>query len=197
MTTTSNSLSATFYYIAKHPRVQRRLQEELDSNLPQSSDGGDLITKMEQAKNLPYLEACINESFRLHPPISQGLSCVVPPGKAVVIAGEVFQPGSVVSVPIYTTNRSSLFAPNANEFRPERWLEDEAGAMSKYNVPFSLGPRACIGRNVAMMNLLLALSTIFRRHDVGLADPNDEIRTHEAFIHKVLSCRVAIKHRQM
>ncbi|KAG8795407.1 hypothetical protein FRC12_014891 [Ceratobasidium sp. 428] len=192
--TTSN---ATFYYIAKHRRVQQRLQEELDTNLPRLSDGDDVVTKLEQVKSLPYLEACINESFRLHPPICQGLPRIVPPGKTIVVAGEVFRPGSVVSVPIHTTNRSSLFGPDADKFRPERWLEDKASVMNKYSVPFSIGSRACIGRNVAMMNLLVTISTIFRRYDVELEDPTDEMHTHEAFIHKVSSCRVAIKYRQM
>ncbi|KAG9105359.1 hypothetical protein FRC07_009348, partial [Ceratobasidium sp. 392] len=103
--------------------------------------GTDTTSNFEHAKKLPYLGACIHESFRLHPPIGQGLPRIIPPGNFVVIAGEVFKPGSVVSVPIYTTNRSSIFGPDVDKFRPERWLKEGFGTMSQYNVPFSLGSR--------------------------------------------------------
>jgi benzoate 4-monooxygenase len=66
---------------------------------------------------------------------------VVPQGKTFTFRDQTFKAGSVVSVPSFTTNRSKIWGQDADEFRPERWLEDGAGVLNKYLVPFSMGPR--------------------------------------------------------
>lgn len=137
-----SSLGALCYYLAAHPSTQRKLQAELDAHAPlELSDDSDMVINYQQVKGLPYLNACIKEIMRLHSTVGTGLPRVVPPGKAFTFGGETFKEGSVISVPSFTTNRASVWGPDAAEFRPERWLEDQASSFSKYYVPFSLGPR--------------------------------------------------------
>jgi benzoate 4-monooxygenase len=125
--------------MAKHPQVQQLLQIELDTCVP--LDSSNIIANFDQVKGLPYLNACIKEALRLFATVGSGLPRVVPPGKTFSFGGETFKEGSVISVPAYTTNRSTLLGSDAEEFRPERWLEDETGEINKYNVPFSMGSR--------------------------------------------------------
>ncbi|KAF8753476.1 Cytochrome P450 monooxygenase [Rhizoctonia solani] len=178
--TTSNSLGALCYYIASHPQVKKTLQEELDS-VHASADQGEPelaygLASFEQVKNLPYLNACIKEALRLHSTVGGGLPRVVPPGKTMTVAGETFNEGSIISV-------------------PQRWLDGGSEALNKYYVPFSTGPRACVGRNLANMNMILISATFFHRYDVELATPTTQFEVKEGFVREAVKCNVAIKRR--
>ncbi|CEL53497.1 hypothetical protein RSOLAG1IB_06351 [Rhizoctonia solani AG-1 IB] len=200
--TTSNTLGALCYYIASNPRVKAKLQEELDS-IRSDEDAGESdqgesaygLASFEQIKNLPYLNACIKEALRLHSTVGTGLPRVVPAGKTLTIAGETFNEGSVISVPSYTTNRSNVWGTDAETYRPERWTEQGSEALNKYYVPFSTGPRACVGRNLANMNLLLVSASFFRRYDVQMASPTTKLEVKEGFVREAVRCDVAIKRR--
>ncbi|CAE6444057.1 unnamed protein product [Rhizoctonia solani] len=202
--TTSNSLSAMCFYLAKNPQTQKKLQEELDDHVPLKSsfnDGDssspDPVVTYETIKDLPYLNACLKETMRLHSTVGVGLPRVVPPGKTVTIAGQTFKAGSAISVPTFVTNRNSIWGQDSEDFRPERWLEDTDGAFGKYYSPFSFGARACIGRNLAVMDMLLIAATIFRRYDIQLARQDVKPTIRDSFIRQVHDCDVAIKRRDM
>ncbi|GAB1523172.1 hypothetical protein RhiTH_006303 [Rhizoctonia solani] len=197
--TTSNSLGALCYYIASHPQVKKTLQEELDS-VHASADQGEPelaygLASFEQVKNLPYLNACIKEALRLHSTVGGGLPRVVPPGKTMTVAGETFNEGSIISVPSYSTNRSNVWGTDPEVYRPERWLDGGSEALNKYYVPFSTGPRACVGRNLANMNMILISATFFHRYDVELATPTTQFEVKEGFVREAVKCNVAIKRR--
>ncbi|CUA67178.1 Cytochrome P450 86A1 [Rhizoctonia solani] len=204
--TTSNTLSSLFYHMAIDPELQQRLQAELDEHIPyDSSDESnkkeglvippyDAIAQYEDIKNLPYLNACLKEALRIHSTVGTGLLRVVPPGKTITIRGQTFKAGSVISVPSYTTNRMSVWGDDAEAFRPERWLDDDAGSFNKYFVPFSVGPRACMGRNLAYMDLMLIAATISRRYHLE-ALPTTKMVVHETFVREAAHCEIAIKRR--
>ncbi|KAJ1302079.1 hypothetical protein OPQ81_000912 [Rhizoctonia solani] len=203
--TTSNSLSAMCYYLAKSPQIQKRLQAELDAHVPlehsyqegDSSPTLDPVATYESVKDLPYLNACLKETLRLYSTAGVGLPRVVPPGKTVTIAGQTFQAGSIISVPTFVTNRANVWGPDAENFRPERWLEDTQGTFGKYYSPFSFGARACIGRNLAIMDMLLIAATIFRRYDIQLAHQDVKPTIRDGFIRQMHDCHVAIKRRNV
>ncbi|KAK0466888.1 cytochrome P450 monooxygenase [Desarmillaria tabescens] len=141
--TTANSTCAIVYHLARTQSVQEKLQKELDEHL------GSDVAIAEQAKNLPYLQAVINEGLRLYPAVAMGLPRVAPEG-GMMILGNYFPAGTIVSVPTYTIHRDpAVFGDDVEEFRPERWFERDSASMSKAFNPFSVGPRACIGRNLA------------------------------------------------
>ncbi|KAH7337155.1 cytochrome P450 monooxygenase pc-bph [Rhizoctonia solani] len=198
--TTSNTLSGLCYNLAIHPQYQRKLQQELDAHIPldKSDDPEDIVARYEDIKTLPYLNACIKEIHRFQSVVGTGLPRAVPPGKTFTFRGEIFKAGSVISVPSFTTNRSKIWGHDADEFRPERWLEDGAGAFSKYLVPFSVGARACIGRNLATMDLLLIAATLFRRYESFLELTwtfCSQLHIKEGFVRSTVKCDVSIKRR--
>ncbi|KAF8712378.1 Cytochrome P450 monooxygenase, partial [Rhizoctonia solani] len=186
--TTANSLAAMSYYIASNSEIKRKLQQELDlidmDSVVDQDDldedqSGHAIPRFEQIKNLPYLNACVKETLRLYSTVGAGLPRVVPEGKNLTIADQTFNAGSVISISSYCTNRSSVWGSDAEAYRPERWLEDESASLNKYFVAFSTGPRGCVGRNLANMNLLLIASAFFRRYDIELATPATKLVVDE------------------
>ncbi|KAL5523029.1 hypothetical protein ACEPAF_1296 [Sanghuangporus sanghuang] len=192
--TIANSSCAITYYIAANPRVQVKLQKELDGALGVDSSE-DLVPTYAQIKNLPYLEAVINEGMRLHSTVGIGLPRVAPEG-GLTVCGKTFPEGTVLSVPMYTVHRDpEVWGADADVFRPERWFELDPVKLQKSFHPFSFGPRACVGRNLAMTELLFVISSISHRYNIVLEQPGIPLNIHEGFVRKPISCRVGLKFR--
>jgi benzoate 4-monooxygenase len=114
-----SSLIAAIYNIAKSKNIQCRLHEELDTYMVASA------TTFADIEDLPFLGACLNETLRLYSPVGIGLPRTVP-DSGIRISGEHFVGGTTVGVPIYTIHRDeSVWGADAEEFRPERWLQDD------------------------------------------------------------------------
>ncbi|KAJ7038031.1 cytochrome P450 monooxygenase [Mycena alexandri] len=193
--TTSNSTCAIIYYLASNPKVQDKLQAELDEQLGTEDE---LVATGEQVKRLPYLDACIDEALRLHSTSALGLPRIVPEG-GLVIAGHAFPAGTVLSVPSFTIHRDpAVWGADVEAFRPERWFEeDKKEAMQRTFNPFSVGPRACVGRNLASLELQIIVASILRRFHFVLEKPDEPLETREGFLRKPLRCHVGIKRRDV
>ncbi|KAI9441682.1 cytochrome P450 monooxygenase pc-bph [Lactarius indigo] len=192
--TTSNSSCAITYYLASNPEVQKKLQNELDEALRGEEDP---VSPYDAVKNLPYLNAVIDEGLRLHSTSGIGLPRIVPEG-GIKIGDHFFEQGTVLSVPSYTIHRDvEVWGNDASVFRPERWFERDSDAMQRAFNPFSYGPRACVGRNLASLELLVIISSIFRRFDIMLEYPDKPLETSEGFLRKPLKCLVGLKRRSL
>ncbi|EJC97643.1 cytochrome P450 monooxygenase pc-bph [Fomitiporia mediterranea MF3/22] len=192
--TTSNSTCALMYYITSNPRVQAKLQKELDEALVSFDDP---VTSYDLVNHLPYLDAVIHEGLRVHSTLGVGLPRLVPEG-GLTVCGKWFPEGTVLSAPTYTIHRDpKVWGEDADVFRPERWLERDHATLLKVFNTFSYGPRACIGRNVATMELFIFISSIFRRYDLVLEEQNKPLEVHEGFIRKPMACRVGMKRRNV
>jgi len=187
--TTSNTSCALLYHCLTKPHVVKKLQAELDHALP--SDG---VPTFEQVRDLPYLDMVIKETLRIHSTSSQGLPRLIPPGDGLDVGGKHFPQGVVLSVPAYTMHHSKeIWGSDADEYRPERW-EKVTETQKMAFIPFSYGPRACVGRNVAEMELALIVSTVFRRYEFELYQ--DYMETREGFLRKPLGLKVGMRKRQ-
>ncbi|KAI4743710.1 cytochrome p450 benzoate 4-monooxygenase [Aureobasidium sp. EXF-12298] len=186
--TVSNTSCAIIYWILAGERaspgsVLPRLHDELDTAIP----GNDIATHT-QVKNLPFLRRCIDEAMRLHSTSALGLPRIVTsPGG--------FPVGTVLSVPSYTLHHDpTIWGDDVEVFNPDRWLPENLTPRQKmaFN-PFSHGPRACVGQNVAMMELELIVATLFRRYDLVLEQ--EVLECTEGFTKKPVECWVGIKRR--
>ncbi|KAI0181659.1 cytochrome P450 [Hypoxylon sp. FL1284] len=191
--TTSNSSCALLYWVARTPGVLRKLQAELDAAVP---DRATKVPPYDAVKNLPYLQMVLNETLRIHSTSGIGLPREVPAESAgVEIGGRWYPPGTVLSVPTYTMHHSrDIWGADAEAFRPERW-EDATPRQRNAFIPFSTGPRACVGRNVAEMEMKMIAATWARRYDVVLRQ--DRMRTREGFLRKPLELNIALRRRQV
>ena len=188
--TTSNSSCALLYHVTRTPGVLEKLQAELDSTIPGNID----VPTFEMVRDLPYLNCVLNETLRHHSTSGIGLPRQVPDNSpGVTILGHFFPPGSVLSVPTYTIHHSKeIWGPDADEFRPERW-ETPTSQQKNAFIPFSHGPRSCVGRNVAEMEMKLIAATWVRRYEVNLRQ--DVMETREGFLRKPLGLDIAIRRR--
>jgi benzoate 4-monooxygenase len=186
--TTSNTSCTILYWVLRTPGVIEKLQAELDAHIPPST----AIPSFTQVKDLKYLQNVINETLRIHSTSSLGLPRVVPPN-GITILNHHFPPNTVLSVPAYTIHHSTeIWGDDADEFRPERW-DDVSEKQKNAFIPFSYGPRSCVGRNVAEMELALIVATVFRRYEFVLF--TRELRTSEGFLRKPVECWVGVRKR--
>jgi len=192
--TTSNSTCAIIYHLARNPHIQDKLHQELDEQLGTEDE---TVANIDQVKHLPYLDACINEALRIHSTSALGLPRVVPEGGLTVL-GQFFPEGTVLSVPSYSIHRdTSVWGEDVEVYRPERWFERDDTAIQKTFNPFSVGPRACVGRNLAFLELQIIIASILRRYDIILENPDKPLETREGFLRKPLECKVGIKRRDL
>lgn len=137
--------------------------------------------------------------MRIHSTSSMGLPREIPAGSApVVICGRTFKAGDVLSVPSYTIHRSKeIWGADAEEFVPERWSPERLTARQKAAfIPFSHGPRACVGRNVAEMELLVICATVFRLFEFEMHQ-DGPMETREGFLRKPLALQVGMRRRRV
>jgi benzoate 4-monooxygenase len=178
--TSGTGVCNTILELIQDPVRLAKLREELDAAIPK----GTVIPTEDQVKALPYLAACINEALRLRPPNAQGLPRIVSE-KGALVCGYHLKPGTVVSVPTYTIHRNEKYFKDALKFNPERWINNpdpqEAYNLQKYVIPFSHGSRACVGRNLANLELRVTVAAVLLRYDFELRDPGKPIEILERF----------------
>ena len=162
--TTATALTGWTYYVCTHPDVYSRLVSEIRGALVREDD-----IKWEKVKKLQYLDATIHEALRLFPPSAASQQRIVPPGGAT-IDGYYVPAGKTVAVSPWASTRSRLNFHEPDMFRPQRWLGDENYSNDNLNasLPFGTGPRVCIGRNLAYLEMRLILSHLLWSFDIEL-----------------------------
>lgn len=191
--TTATALSSTlrFLMVQDGGRVLAKARAEIEA-AERAGQLSDPITYEESRRHLPYFGACIKESLRLHPPAANLFGRITPTyssaspssnktgrsGRTVVAAqaktidGVLVPPGTEVSSFAYVLHRDpALYAPDPETYRPERWLEcDDARAaeMEASQFVFGLGPRVCLGKEIAAMEMWKLLPQVVRRFDMEL-----------------------------
>ncbi|KAJ3568900.1 hypothetical protein NP233_g5405 [Leucocoprinus birnbaumii] len=100
----------------------------------------------------------------------------------VHIDGHFVPKGTIVSVGHTFLHRNAEFFPDPHEFKPERWLQSNSSSLENYLVPFSRGPRMCLGLNLAWCELYLLFANIFRKLDLELYETDmTDFRYKEVF----------------
>ncbi|OIW31920.1 cytochrome P450 [Coniochaeta ligniaria NRRL 30616] len=181
--TTQSALTNTMYDLALNASKQHRLRDELRRHL----DTDQLpIASYEALQHVPYLRAVIDESFRLHPPLGTGVPRLTT--EPTVIDGKLIPPGVTVSAQAWSLHRREDLFRDAESWIPERWLPDgddfsdeERRNLKDYVQPFSQGPRACIGRNLAYMELSICIAALVLAFEWTLPHQGAKLRHHERF----------------
>lgn len=170
--TTAISIAAVFYYLLKNSSCMARVQTEIDDavlagKIENRPTG--LVTWAE-SQELPYLDACIKEAFRLHPAAGLPLERIVPPS-GIEINGEFIPGGTIVGCNAWVIHRrEEVFGPDVDTYNPDRWLTTTEDALKKMNstmFQFGAGSRTCIGKNVSLMEIYKTVPSFLRRFDVS------------------------------
>ncbi|HUN05198.1 MAG TPA: cytochrome P450 [Aggregatilineales bacterium] len=149
--TTANALSWTWYLLAQHPEVEQKLHEELHGILH------GRVPTLADLKQLPYTELVLEESMRLYPPVwnmsRQALT-------DVEVGGYIIPKGSEVNLNTYAMHHDPRWWDEPEHFNPHR----QSSAPKMAYLPFSTGPRVCIGNSFALMEARLILATVASRY---------------------------------
>ena len=160
--TTANLLTWTLYLLAKHPTILKKLRIELESLQGKTPEAEDL-------QKLSFSRAVLNESMRIRPPVGMMMRKVA---KTTEIDGYTFKSGALAFFSIYNIHHHAAFWPDAEAFKPERFLTEENRRFAF--IPFGTGERICIGNHFAMMESQLLLSLIIQQYDIQLIN-HDEV----------------------
>ncbi|KAE9371758.1 benzoate 4-monooxygenase cytochrome P450 [Stipitochalara longipes BDJ] len=164
--TTATSMSTLTYWLCRTPRVYEKLKQEVRGRFKTSSE----INSMRAT--FPYLTAVISEIMRLVPPMPFGTPRVVPEGGETV-DGVWIPGGTFVSCHAYCSSRSAKYFKDPESFVPERWLDPECTDNLSASNPFLLGWGACLGQNMAMMEMRILIAKSVFLFDFELADEKD------------------------
>jgi len=187
--TTAISLAAVFYYLLRNPRCYEKLMQELNDAVQegkiQNRPSG--LVSWSESQTLPYLDACIKESFRVHPSAGLPLERVVPP-QGMDIDGHFIPGGTIVGVSAWVIHkREDVFGKDVDAFIPERWLDctkEQRKEMEATMFQFGAGARTCIGKNISLLEVYKLVPAFLRRFEVEFADSSKDWKLHNAWFVK-------------
>ncbi|KAL6709305.1 hypothetical protein ACN47E_001712 [Coniothyrium glycines] len=184
--TTAISLSATFYFLVKHPYVYAKLMHELDTAVANGTieSRPDQTVSWPEAQKLPYLDAVIQESFRMHPAPGLLLERIVPP-QGMQILNDFIPGGTIIGCnPWVVHRRPEVFGLDVDTFRPERWLDASPAKLKEMKstmLQFGAGARTCIGKNISLLEIYKLVPSFLRRFEIELDVPGKQWKTHNAW----------------
>ncbi|KAK0087453.1 hypothetical protein PV325_000952 [Microctonus aethiopoides] len=145
-----------------HPDVQEKVIEELDQIFGDS----DRPVTFQDTLEMKYLERCLMETLRLYPPVPI-IARQIKTDLKLATGDYTIPGGCTVVVATFKLHRQPHIYPNPDTFNPDNFLPEKTANRHYYAfVPFSAGPRSCVGRKYAMLKLKILLSTILRNFRV-------------------------------
>ncbi|KAJ6017178.1 Cytochrome monooxygenase lcsI [Penicillium sp. IBT 35674x] len=177
--TTATLLAGLSYYLVQNPATYKRLTDEIRSTFKSYDDINFL-----GVSQMTYLNAALEEALRVYPPVPAVIPRVVPKGGSV-IDGTFIPEGVSVSGAHYSTYHAESNFAEPDSFIPERWLEDREKCFESDNrsslAAFSLGPRNCIGRNLAYAEMRVIVAKVFWSFDMTLDESSEGWNVQKSF----------------
>ena len=156
--TTANWLTFTWLALSDHPDLAARMRDELDQTL------GTRPVMPADRPQLPYTCAVLEEALRLWPP-AWGIGRRARSERD--LGTHTVPSQSLVSVCPYTMHRLPDLWEDPDRFDPQRWLDGRAAAVPRGGfIPFSDGPRKCVGEHFARAEALIIIATLARRWEL-------------------------------
>ncbi|KAM7191813.1 cytochrome P450 [Rhypophila sp. PSN 637] len=160
--TTAHSLVAAIYHVLANPPIFDTLKKELTAAIPDDK----ALPTLQQIETLPFLNAVIQETVRLHPGVIARQVRISPDTPIAYKDKYVIPPGTMYSMSPSTTHLTAAeFGPDPYVFRPQRWIENPKISQAFFG--FARGSRNCVGMNLARKEMAMILATLFRKYDLA------------------------------
>uniref|UniRef100_A0A0K8TV56 Cytochrome p450 n=1 Tax=Epiphyas postvittana TaxID=65032 RepID=A0A0K8TV56_EPIPO len=160
--TTAAGSSFFLSMMGVHQDIQDKVIEEIDQIFGDS----DRPATFQDTLEMKYLERCLMETLRMYPPVPI-IARHIKQDITLPSNGKKVPAGATVIITTYKLHRRPDVYPNPNKFDPDNFLPERSANRHYYAfVPFSAGPRSCVGRKYAMLKLKIILSTILRNFRV-------------------------------
>ena len=159
------AIRVNILYTTTNSRIYNRLMTEFAAYGLLTPASLTSLVSYDTLRRLPYLSAVIKESFRIHPPYVGLLEKTVPEGGDFLPDNRFLPAGTLVGSDIWAIQRdATVFGPDAEIFRPERWLEcgsEQRSSMERtVELCFSSGRYTCLGKEVAVMEIYKAVAEV-------------------------------------
>ncbi|XP_034244962.1 cytochrome P450 4c3 [Thrips palmi] len=175
--TTSAAISWCTFLIGCDPHVQRQVHAELDDIFADDPDRG---VTMKDLNDMKYLECCIKEALRLYPSVPAFARSL---REDVQIGPYTVPAGTTAMIVVYMLHRNAEVFPEPEVFNPDRFLPDNCVGRHPFAyVPFSAGPRNCIGQKFALLEEKAVLSALLRRLRFESLDRREDLTLHGELI---------------
>lgn len=165
--TTAVALSWLWYLLGRHGQIEERLRAEVAAAVGRRTPTPDDLPA------LRYVRMVVDETMRLYPPVwASGRQALADDQ----VGGYRIPAGAPVNLGVWLTHRHPQFWPDPERFDPERFAPERAAARHRFAyLPFSGGPRLCIGNEFALMEAVLLVTMMVQRYRIGLVEPDRTI----------------------
>ncbi|CAG9854205.1 unnamed protein product [Phyllotreta striolata] len=167
--TVASTISFTLHALANNPSVQ---QKTLEEQIEMFGDIKSAKPTYADLQNMNYLDMVIKESMRMYAPVPL---IVRKTTEEFEWEGNVFPKDLTIGIYQFLLHRSKKYYEDPMKFIPERFLNVDGKHPYRF-IPFSSGPRNCIGQKFAMVQLKCILSKIVRNFELLPANPNPELK---------------------
>ncbi|KAL7268893.1 hypothetical protein RUND412_008467 [Rhizina undulata] len=163
--TASVALRSIVMNLVRNPHYYERLMSELKAARLSA------VPTWRELQAVPFLSAIVKESLRLHPPAGFTLPRAVPEGGRT-ICGYYIPEGTTVGMSAWCVHANKDFwGQNIDEFKPERWLDEKSAQMlERYGLTFGQGARGCLGKHIALLQLVKVTAQLVLNFDFGIVD---------------------------
>jgi cytochrome P450 len=177
--TTSIIITWAIWLLSQHPIILQKVRDELQEHGIWNDNVETSHPSYDDLQKCSYLEAVLKETLRLYPPAGIVSRWGDDPDETY----EGYRIGGAVQMlAIYTMHHNPKLWTNPNEFRPERFLDGSEQGLTDKFVPFSRGPRDCIGKYFAMLEAKLAISCLAVRYDFECVNPNETVAARITYV---------------
>ncbi|CAL1296484.1 unnamed protein product [Larinioides sclopetarius] len=162
--TTASTLSFAAYLLALNESVQDKLRDEVDAVLEKHN--GELT--YEAIQSMTYMKSVLMETLRLYPPIYR-LERQANADCQLGDTGITVRKGMLITIPIYAMNRDPNYWEDPDTFNPDRFEQQTMGLINKtypHFLPFGLGPKSCVGKKFAEIEVKVCLSYLLANFKV-------------------------------
>lgn len=164
--TTAQALSWTFYLLSQHPAIEAHLHAEIVETL------GDGPLTYEGINRLEYAQCVLTEVLRLYPSVPKNIKVAL--NDDVLPDGTTIPAGcNIAHTPFVMGRSTAIWGEDAADFKPERWI-GRAHDMYSYPV-FHAGPRECLGRRMAYLEMKVCLAALLRQYHFKLTVHPSEV----------------------
>ncbi|KAK8712324.1 hypothetical protein V6N13_147564 [Hibiscus sabdariffa] len=183
--TTSSALTWFIWLVSRHPIVENKIIEELRSIVPAEESNKRRVFDSEDVKNLVYLHGALCEALRLYPPVPFQHKEPLKPD--VLPSGHPVNPNMRILFNLYSMGRmKSIWGDDCFEFKPERWINGRGGIKHEPSykfLSFNAGPRTCLGKETAFIQMKTVASAIVYNYRVHVSDETPIVPAVSIILH--------------
>ncbi|KAL5860546.1 hypothetical protein ACOSQ4_001842 [Xanthoceras sorbifolium] len=193
--TVSAGLTWFFWLISTHPFAENRILEEIRANMQTEKDGkGRLFNTAQELNKLVYLHAALCETLRLYPPLPFNHKAAAQPD--ILPSGHHVNQNTKILISFYSMGRiEEIWGKDCLEFKPERWISEQGRIVHRPSyqfAAFSAGPRTCIGKDIALIQMKMVATTILWNYRMQPVDTHPILPRNAIILHMEHGLKVRV-----